>query len=165
MKRLLLVVLAGLGLAGAGYFAVYSAGTACCRDLQQSAAPGLAWLKQEFKLSEGEFERIVKLHDAYEPACAERCRKIDALNARLRELIVASGAVTPELERTLAAAADLRRECQAAMLQHFIEVSRAMPPEQGKRYLDWVCARTLGPAHEAMASVSGSAPTHEHHGD
>lgn len=36
----------------------------------------------------------------------------------------------------------MRSECQAEMLKHFFEVSRAMPPEQGKRYLAWVQEQT-----------------------
>jgi hypothetical protein len=47
------------------------------------------------------------------------------------------------------------------MLKHFVEVSRTMPPEQGQRYLDWICAQTLAPAHAAMAP-GPSAPAHEH---
>jgi hypothetical protein len=31
------------------------------------------------------------------------------------------------------------------MMQHFYEVSRAMPPDQGKRYLTWVQQETLLP--------------------
>jgi hypothetical protein len=29
------------------------------------------------------------------------------------------------------------------MLQHFYDVSRTMPPEQGKRYLAWVQQQTV----------------------
>jgi hypothetical protein len=42
------------------------------------------------------------------------------------------------------------------MLQHFYEVSRTMPPEQGRRYLAWVQERTiLADSHEEMQ--------HSHH--
>lgn len=164
MKRLVLIAVAGLALAVSGYYLVYSAGTVRCRDLQRSAAPDLAWLKMEFHLSDAEFQRISKLHDAYLPGCQDRCRKVDAKNAELRGLIAKSGTVTPEAERALAEAATFRGECQAAMLKHFVEVSRAMPPEQGRRYLDWICTKTLAPAHAAMAP-GASAPAHEHGAD
>jgi hypothetical protein len=163
MKRLVSVGMAGLALACLSYFLVYCAATAPWRRLPQSATPGLAWLKEEFHLGDAEFQRIRQLHEAYLPACQERCRKIDAKNAELRGLIAKSGAVTPEAERALAEAAALRSECQAAMLKHFVEVSRAMPPEQGRRYLDWICARTLTPEHTTMAP-SATAPAHEHPG-
>ena len=82
--------------------------------------------------------------------------------AFIRALIATSGQVTPEVERALAEAGDLRRECETAMLKHFVEVSRAMPPEQGRRYLDWICAQTLASAHASMAPAAGSPPAHEH---
>jgi hypothetical protein len=40
------------------------------------------------------------------------------------------------------------------MLKHFMEVSRGMPPEQGRRYLAWVEQRTL---------LSGQAMEQRHH--
>lgn len=51
--------------------------------------------------------------------------------------------MTPEIEVTVAEAAKLRGECQRDMLQHFLEVSQTMPPEQGRRYLAWISERTL----------------------
>src|SRR5438067_2141704 len=82
--------------------------------------------------------QVVQLHDAYRPQCAEMCRRIDEQNARVQQLLAATNAVTPEIKEALAEAARLRAECETAMLQHFYEVSRQMPPAQGKRYLVWV---------------------------
>ncbi len=164
MKRLLTFGLLGLALAGLGYSVAFFAGTARCRGLQASAAPDLAWLKMEFHLGDAEFQQVNQLHNAYQPECQERCRKIDAKNAELRELLARSGQVTPAVEQALAEAAALRRECQTAMLKHFVEVSRAMPPEQGRRYLEWICARTLGPAHGSMTSDSPTAHAHDQPG-
>jgi hypothetical protein len=36
------------------------------------------------------------------------------------------------------------------MLKHFFEVSRTMPPEQGKRYLAWVRENTCLRGEQAM---------------
>jgi hypothetical protein len=165
MKRPWIIVLAGLVLALAGYFAVYHITMSCCGVAAATPKAELAWLKEEFHLSDTEFQRVSELHEAYLPACRARCEKIDAKNAELRALFTKSAAVTPEVERALTASAELRGECQAAMLRHFVEVSRAMPPEAGQRYLDWICARTLGSSHATMTS-SDSAPasTHEHPG-
>lgn len=159
-KRLVTIVLAGLAVAALGYYAAYSVGMARCRGLCQDSTPDLAWLKQEFHLGDAEFQRVVALHDAYRPACRERCRLIDAKNAELRALLLRSGTVTPEVERTLAEATALRRDCQTAMLKHFVEVSRAMPPAQGRRYLEWICDQTLSPAHASM--TAGAGPVHVH---
>ena len=59
--------------------------------------------------------------------------------------------MTPQIESLLNESAQLRAECQAKMLQHFYEVSRAMPPAQGKRYLAWVHQQTiLSDSHSTM---------------
>ncbi len=154
------IILAGLAVAVLGYYAAYSVGTMRCRRLCQSPTPDLAWLKQEFHLGDAEFQRVVALHEAYRPACQDRCRLIDAKNAEVRGLLARTGAVTPEVERALTEAAALRRNCQTAMLKHFVDVSRAMPPAQGRRYLEWICDQTFSPAHASM--TAGAGPVHLH---
>jgi hypothetical protein len=163
MKRPWLVLIAGLLLALLAYGVSYLVGSAPYRGLQRSPAPELAWLQQEFHLSTAEFDRISKLHEAYLAGCAERCRRIDAKNAELEQLLAATNTVTPAIEQQLQEAARLRAECQKAMLQHFYEVSRTMPPEQGRRYLAWVTARTLGSTHATMTQGPDAAADHEHH--
>lgn len=151
MKRASLILLFGLVLAGGAYFGSYRAGTACCAHMMQERRPELAWLKEEFHLSDAEFERISKLHESYLAGCAERCQKIDMKNHHVRQLLAATNTVTPEIEKLLAEAASLRAECQKQMLQQFFDVSRTMPPEQGKRYLAWVQEQTLhANAHSQM---------------
>ena len=138
MRRGLLILGAGLLAAVLAYGGFYFAGTTGSRTLLHSSQPELAWLKQEFKLSDAEFARITQLHEAYLPQCNERCRRINALNARLEQALVQASGVTTEVEKLLKERAAERADCQAAMLKHFFEVSRAMPPEQGKLYLAWV---------------------------
>ena len=147
MKRVWKILAAGLILAVLAYGGGYVLGTAKHRAMLRSDSPELAWLREEFNLSDAEFKRISGLHDAYLPDCAERCAKIDAKNNELRDVLAAAGAVTPEVQKKLAEAAALRLECQTAMLQHFVAVSKAMPPEQGKRYLAWIEQRTFMPEH------------------
>jgi hypothetical protein len=101
------------------------------------------WLKQEFHLSDAEFNRISQLHEQYLAGCAERCHRIDLKNEELTHLLAATNAITPQIQQTLADSAQLRAQCQAMMLQHFYEVSRTMPPDQGRRYLAWVQSKTL----------------------
>jgi len=164
MKRTGLIILAGLVVAVAAYLGSYYAGTAHCRELARSQQPELAWLKSEFHLSDAEFDRICRLHESYLAGCAERCRLIDEKNQHLKRLLAETNAVTPEIEKTLAEAAQLRAECQRKMLQEFYEISRTMPSEEGKRYLAWVQARTvLAEAHRGMQSAAESGMEREGH--
>lgn len=152
-------LLLGLGLAATGYAAVYLLCTAPHQMWLRGAKPELAWLKHEFNLSDSEFARISRLHDAYKPQCAVMCLRIDALNASLTNLLAPANTITPEIEAKLREAAEVRVECQKAMLKHFYEVSQSMPPEQGKRYLAWMHTRTSLPAHkmaQALDDKSGS---------
>jgi hypothetical protein len=151
MKRLCITLVSGLVLAVAAYCGFYYCGTAQSRDLVRNERPELGWLKQEFQLGDAEFARIADMHKAYLAGCAERCRLIDEKNEHLRELLSATNTITPEIDRALSEAALLRAECQKKMLQHFYEVSRTMPPEQGQRYLAWVQDQTIvSDSHQAM---------------
>lgn len=142
MRRGFLILGLGLIAAAAAYACFYLAGTAGLREWRTSRQPELVWLKQEFKLSDAEFARVSQMHDAYLPQCRERCRLIRQMNDRLGQLLATTSNVTPEIESALAERATMRSECQTAMLKHFFEVSRTMPPEQGRRYLAWVQEQT-----------------------
>jgi uncharacterized membrane protein len=161
MKRASFVLVGGLVLALAGYAASYFIGSTQCRCMTRSATPELAWLQTEFHVSDADFARVAQLHENYRADCAERCRRVDAKNSELRDLLAATNAITPAIERTLQEAAQLRAHCQTEMLKHFYAVSRTMPPEQGRRYLAWVTSRTLGPQHATM-TLDSSAVDHEH---
>ena len=143
VKKGVVILLAGLAVAAAAYGCIYLVCTAPARALERSSQPELAWLKQEFNLSDAEFQRISELHAAYLPECAEMCRQIEAQNQRLRALLAATNQMTREIESAIAESARLRGQCQRNMLQHFYEVSRTMPPEERRRYLAWVQERTF----------------------
>jgi len=143
MKRAVLILVAGLVLGAVAFTGMYRAGTAdsCCRI--DGKTPELTWLKQEFHLSDAEFNRVVELHEQYLAGCAERCHQIDLKNQELARLLAATNNVSPEIEKALREAAQLRAQCQSQMLAHFYTVSRTMPPEQSQRYLAWVQSQTL----------------------
>lgn len=162
MKRAALILVLGLVLGASAYCGFYFAGTATHRALLESAAPELAWLKKEFNLSDAEFARVSGLHDTYRSECARLCRQIDAKNDELKELLAGADRVTPEIEARLDEAARLRVQCQKNMLRHFLEVSRSMPPEQGKRYLAWVQEKTFMPEHRMHEPDSHPATPDEH---
>jgi len=149
----------GIGLAGAllAYACVYFAGTAAHRELLRDQTPELAWLKREFKLGDAEFAEVARQHAAYLPQCQAMCRRIDEQDERLKQLLAAAPAVTPEIEAALAEAARLRAECHGQMLRHFFEMSRAMPPEQGRRFLAWITERTLLRPERGMGPMGQAA--------
>lgn len=142
MRRGFLILGLGVVAAIASYYCIYLAGTNGPRAWLQNRQPELVWLKQEFKVSDAEFERLSKLHEAYLPKCRERCQRIKVMNEELARLLAKSSSMTPAVESALAERAKMRGECQTAMLKHFFEVSRTMSPEQGRRYLGWVQEQT-----------------------
>src|SRR5437879_13846885 len=77
MKRGFVILSLGLLAAALGYCCVYVTATSSARRLQKSDQPELAWLKQEFNLSDAEFKRVSELHAASLPTCHELCRQID----------------------------------------------------------------------------------------
>jgi len=164
MRRGILILALGLVVGALAYCCVYFMGTTTPRALMQSAQPELAWLKREFNLGDAEFKRICELHAGYLPQCKKRCQRIDELNNALSSTLASATQVTPELEKLLSERAQIRANCQAEMLKHFFEVSRTMPPEQGKRYLAWVrentCLREQAMDHDMDSHAGKEMPSH-----
>ena len=154
MKSTIAVIFGGVLLCAVAFCGFYYWGTASHRGMMREQTPELAWLKKEFNLSDAEFTRLSKLHDAYQPHCREMCRRIDQQNVKLQTLLTNASAMTPEISAALDESAKLRGECQRNMLQHFFEVSRTMPPAQGRRYLEWISERTFMPSHGDMNAVA-----------
>src|SRR5262245_49654623 len=162
MKRGALILVLGMVLGLCAYCGFYFAGTASHRAWLESETPELEWLKREFKLADPAFDRISRLHNAYKTECAEMCQRIDAKNQELKELLGKADQMTPEIEAKLAEAGQLRVQCQKNMLRHFLEVSRHMPPDQGKRYLAWVQEKTFLPEHKMHGPGSAAVTSDEH---
>jgi hypothetical protein len=152
MRRSLVIVLA-VGLLGAAIVGLTSviATRLCARHLVR---PGddLAWFHREFRLSDTELQRIRQLHEGYLPKCRDMCDRIAAKKKELQAALNAGKGLTPEAEQKLAEVGALRSQCQAQMLRHFYEVSQAMPPEQGRRYLAEMQRLTLG-FHEQLEHI------------
>jgi hypothetical protein len=164
MKRVWLILGLGVMAAVLAYGVSYYARRAAGGAIPAGRPAELAWLKREFRLSDAEFTRIAELHGAYLPRCMEMCRRIEAINQRLRGLLAVTNRVTPEIEQALAEAARVRVDCQTAMLNHFYEVSRSMPPAQGQRYLEWMQSQTLLPTYHTAEELAGAAVSHAGHG-
>ncbi len=163
MKRGLLILVLGVVGAVVAFCCLYLIGTATPRALMNSEQPELAWLKHEFNLGDAEFKRITKLHAGYLPQCEELCRQIEELNGRLSNSLASAVQVTTEIRSLLNERAQVRVTCQAEMLNHFFEVSRTMPPEQGQRYLAWArdntCLREQLMNHGHDTPANKAAPT------
>jgi hypothetical protein len=162
MNRSLVILLGALALGAAifagSYFTAQRATVMCCAK----PADDLDWLRTEFSLSDAEMAHVRELHEGYLPKCAEMCAKIAAKKNELASLLGNSTNLTAEAQTKLNEIAALRAQCQAQMLQHFLSVSQAMPPEQGRRYLTEMKRLTLGTNELMEQSMSGETG-HEHH--
>jgi hypothetical protein len=157
---LLVILLTGAAIAGTSYLL---ARRICCRALAASG-DDLAWLRDEFHLGDAEMQRIRQLHEGYLPKCHENCARIAAKKQELQAALDKSQGMTPEAQQKLTEVAALRAQCQANMLAHFYEVSRVMPPEQGRRYLAEMQRLTLGFHEQIENTMSGGASSpHGHH--
>ncbi|MCX6895589.1 MAG: periplasmic heavy metal sensor [Verrucomicrobia bacterium] len=161
MKRAAIIILCGAALGGLAGVGVYFARTAPERAMLCCAQPELAWLQHKFQLTDAQFARVRQSHTDYLVHCAELCARIAATNELIRAQIATVTVVTPETEKLLASAAQLRVECQTRMLDECFAVSREMSPEQGRRYLAWVQQQIFTMPHEPAAENS----SHSAHGN
>ena len=164
MRRGILTIMMGLAAALVAYCCVYALGTATPRRMMRSGLPELAWLRQEFNLTQEEYSRVTQLHANYLGKCRERCMQIEKLGVRLSKALTETREVTQEIESILQERAQTRALCQVEMLRHFFEVSRTMPPDQGDRYLVWVrentCLREQPMDHGDGPSAAAVPPVH-----
>ncbi len=161
MNRSLAILFGALALSAVIFTGSYFASQCACVMCSSNPNDKLAWLQAEFHLSDAEMTRIRTLHEGYEPQCEEMCAKVAAKKLELEAALGNGTNLTAEVKQKLVELGELRAECQAQMLQHFINVSRAMPPEQGKRYLAEMKKLTLGVRESMEASMSAPA-SHEH---
>jgi hypothetical protein len=157
MKRAVIILTLGILLGVLGGAGVYCHETAAARAMLCCKNPELAWLQHEFQMTDDQLVHVQKLDADYQAGCAEMCRRIRTTNDLVRVEFASRATATPELQQLLAGAAQLRGECQWHMLEYCQAVSREMPPQQGKRYLQWVCDRVLSmPGDAAMPNASAS---------
>jgi hypothetical protein len=161
MNRSLVILLGALALSAAifagSYYASQRVTIACCTK----PADDLDWLRTEFHLSDAAMAHVRELHEGYLPKCAEMCAKIAAKKGELEAMVGTGTNLTAGAQGKLNEIAALRGQCQAQMLQHFIAVSQAMPPEQGQRYLAEMKQLTLG-TNELMEHSMSDPAGHEH---
>jgi hypothetical protein len=161
MNRSLVIVLGALALGAAvfagSYFTAQRASIAYC----DNPVDDLSWLRTEFHLSDADMARMRQLHEGYLPQCAKMCALIAAKKAEVQTALGNGTNVTADAEKELTELGELRAQCQAQMLRHFVVVSQAMPPEEGRRYLAEMEKITLG-SHE---EIEQSMPADHEHGN
>jgi hypothetical protein len=131
---------------------------------RSGSADELEWLRHEFGLDASTLAKVRELHEGYLPQCRHYCEQIAAARQDLEVLLAPDATMSAAAEEKLAEIGSLRARCQTAMLRHFDEVSQAMPPAQGRRYLAEMRRLTLG-AHEQIERSMSSPPSagHDHH--
>jgi hypothetical protein len=161
MKRALFILLGAVTLGTAifagSYFVAQRTTKMCCAK----PADDLSWMQEEYHLSDQAMAQIRGLQAGYLPKCADICRQIAAKKHELEAALGNGTNLTAEAHAKMAELAALRAQCQAQMLQHFINVSQVMPPEQGQRYLTEMKRLALGDNGQMEQSISGEM-SHEH---
>jgi hypothetical protein len=159
MNRSLVILLGALALGAAVFAGSYFVSQRAC--LMTRSADDLSWLRNEFHLTDAEMSRVRQLHEGYMPQCAKMCALIAAKKGEVQAALGNGTNVTVEVKNKLTELGELRAQCQAQMIQHFVTVSQAMPPEQGQRYLAEMKKVTLG-SHEEIEQSMSDHTGHEH---
>ena len=120
MNRSLVILLGALALSAAIFTGSYFAGQRACVMCKAQPADDLAWLREEFHLSDAEMQRVRQLHEGYLPQCAEMCAKIAAKKTELQTALDNGTNVTADAQKKLIELGELRARCQMQMLQHFV---------------------------------------------
>ncbi|MDR0352626.1 MAG: hypothetical protein LBI02_04500 [Opitutaceae bacterium] len=136
-RRAIILILLAIASGLAAFFAT--------RAFRVSNPSGdeMRWLADEFALTPEQVAVIRKLEADYAPVCAEHCRRINEIRARLATLENNS----PDGEAARAQWAELVRECNAATMRHLESVAAAMSPGQGRRYLALVVPKLARHEH------------------
>jgi hypothetical protein len=163
MRRSLLILVSLLLASATVVVGSYLVGQCVCTAHLAHNTDDLDWLRREFHLNDAELQRVRQLHEGYLPKCREVCGLIAAKKKELQAVLDLGQGVTPEAEKKLAEVAALRTRCQTQMLRHFGEVSQAMPPEQGRRYLAEMQRMTLGSHEQIEHKMSHEMPSPDGH--
>jgi hypothetical protein len=162
MRRSVFILLGAVFVAGAIFAGAFYMSRQVCVMEMSNPADDLGWLREEFKLTDAQMARIRELHEGYLPKCGDMCARIAAQKERLAGEMSGATNLSAEAEQDLLELGRLRAQCQTQMLRHFVDVSQAMPPEQGRRYLAEMQRLTLG-FHEQIEQSMSDPSVHEHH--
>jgi len=135
ISKALRVVLLSVATGILGYCIWFHFATARTEKLACAPDAEMQWLKHEFALNDGQFNRIAGMHAAYAQGCDAMCARLQEARNKLQTLLRASdGKVTPEIKSALANASAVELECRQGMLGHIFAVSQVMPAASAERY-------------------------------
>src|SRR5258707_1780495 len=119
MKRfpLLRVLVAGVGV-GIYFFCYHRAMASVVVVTPDGTDAELGWLKREFALDPARYEKVVALHHAYSPVCADHCTRYVAAHRRLGDLLKNNTSWSHEMDNAFAEQARIQGECHASMLKY-----------------------------------------------
>jgi hypothetical protein len=144
MGRSIIIVLGALALAAALFLGSFVVSQRVCRVCVAEPPGGLSWLQKQYQLNDDEMARIQTLHKEYLAQCDVMCRMIADKKQAVQQALNNTTNINPAAEQKLDELAACRVHCQSQMLQYFVNVSRVMPAEQGRRYLAEMEKNTLG---------------------
>jgi Spy/CpxP family protein refolding chaperone len=145
--------------AATGFLAFRASGNGAVQDAL-SRRDAMEWLRTDFQLTNAQFARIKKMHEAYSTVCEEHCREIQ-IAARARRALEHSAPADP----AAIAAADRRVEqlrlvCESAIATHVRQCAAQMSPEAGQRYLAMVLPKIKDFDHQAAPDLQVSHSRH-----
>jgi hypothetical protein len=146
MKKGIIILLMTVAASIAVYGIYYHYAKAPTEAMLCETHGEMEWLRREFRLNEGQFEKIKAKHEAYLPKCERLCKQIAEAQTNLDQLIEKNRGLTPELEAALREYAAVQIECREALLAHVYSISAEMSPESGTRYLHMMKASIVAPA-------------------
>jgi hypothetical protein len=146
MRRLAAFLLLVLAVAAAAYGVTRHLGSRGTEDQW-------TWLRREFRLSDAQYARIRALHEAYQPVCADHCRRIMAVQQRMAELERTGTKATAAYAAAQEEWQVIARECNRATVQQVESVAREMEPAEGRRYLDLMVPRIARRDHRGPPEV------------
>ena len=152
MKHALLLLVLAVLIGSGAYFASYAIARCTYCATPDHNDPS-AWMHQEFHLDDAQYAKVKQLEEAYYPHCANMCDQIDQSHMALKKLIMANATMTPEIAAALKQDGDVQQQCRMDMLKHFYDVSNAMPPAEGKRYLQIMQTQVVEPEKTSNATV------------
>ena len=113
----------------------------------------MEWLRADFDLTEAQFAKIKKLHDAYSLVCAEHCREIQMATRSRNELRVAEGADAASLAAADRRVEELRLICESAIATHVRQCADLMSLSARERYLALVLPKIKDFDHTAAPDL------------
>lgn len=158
IKHLVLTLAILAGLATAVGVVAYQVGGDSRLESALHEGDALAWLREEFKLTEDQFTQIKSLHDAYSGECEEHCRAIQqATRARSSLAGTADAAALADAEARLEA---LREQCETAIAAHIRRCAAEMSPAAAERYLAMMLPRIAAFDHRAAPDLQLNGHRH-----